>query len=414
MTDPQPDMTLLQLTRLIEEELERNLDRFYWIVAEISELRVDQRGHCYITFVEKDETTQNIAARMSAHCWNFKYAQLQLGFRAATGQQLATGMKILCCVEVEMHSIYSIALNIVDIDANYTLGELSRQRKATIERLKSDGVFDLNKQLPLSKIPNRIAVISSEKAAGYGDFMHQLHDNGYSFRFQTTLYPAIVQGEQAPQSIMHSLELINEQTELYDCVVIIRGGGATSDMNCFDDYQLASYCANFPLPVITGIGHDRDLSVTDMVAYKSLKTPTAVAEWIVARVADQYQILSEFSLQLKQITQIAIDRERQALRLYEAQLAHSVSLNIQKQKYDVEKMSQQIFFHLQQYLINLRQSLQMFEKEISLSDTENIYKRGFSLLTKHDRVIMSSSDITSGDIIKATLPDQSETILQVV
>ncbi len=412
MTDPRQDITLSQLTQAIEACLKETLEPYYWLVAEISELRIDQRGHCYMTFVEKDDKTGNIAARMSAHCWNYRYKQLATDFGNTTGTILSAGMKILCCVEIDMHSVYGISLDVVDIDANYTIGELQRLRQQTIERLKKEGVFESNKKLQLSKIPNRIAVISSEKAAGYDDFMRQLTDNGYGFRFTTRLYPALMQGDNAPLSIINALEKINNDIELYDCIVIIRGGGASSDMNCFDDYELASHCAQIQLPVLTGIGHTRDISVVDMVAYQSLKTPTAVAEWIVEILAEQYTVLYNMANELRLAVKAVINTERQNITILAQQLRHSSQLRIQDEVFALRQLTNELLFAGKSFFAEENQRLQNIEREIAFYEPAKIFSRGYSLLRDDSDIIRSKEQITPEKIITATLPDQSEVRLR--
>lgn len=414
MTEPMQDISLLQLTTIIESELEVNLERFYWIKAEISEVRTDQKGHCYITFIEKDASTGHIAARMSAHCWNFKFKQIHHDFIAATKTPLAVGQKILVCAEVEMHSIYGLSLNILDIDADYTLGELQRQRQQTIERLKATGMFNANRQLKLSAIPNRIAVISSDKAAGYGDFIKQLTQNQWGFKFKTTLYPAIMQGENAAQSIVKALERINEDIELFDCAVIIRGGGATSDLNCFDDFELAAAVMNFPIPVITGIGHDRDISVTDMVAYQQIKTPTAVAEWIISLIEQQYTVVSNIESSLQQALRQATEREKNKLYILRQQIKHMLEIKRQNIGNNFKQSIQQIQFALATQLKLQHQKLNLMQQQIELYNPDNIFKMGYSIIKQKGNIIFSANDLAKGSKITALFPDQSKAELEVI
>lgn len=414
MTEPRQDITLLQLTREIEGKLELHLDSYYWLVAEISEIRVDQKGHCYITFVEKDEKTGRIAARMGAHCWSFKFRQISEGFMLATGAALSQGQEILCCVEVEMHSVYGLSLNILDIDSQYTIGELQRQRQQTIERLKRDGVLTLNRQQRLSKIPNRIAIISSDKAAGYEDFVNQLSENAYGFVFRTRLYGAVMQGENAPHSIISALEGIYADVDSYDCVLIIRGGGATSDLHCFDDYELAFSVANFPLPVITGIGHTRDLSVLDMVAYVSVKTPTAAAAWFIERLTEQLNSLENLALSLQNAVRLRVRGEINKISLAGQEIRHLVAIRRNVVASDIERVRHNAVFAMRAQLSFQRQCLELYVKRLEVYNPERIFRLGYSVI-KHDGLPLTSANgLRHGDKLTAIFADQSEAELEVV
>ena len=270
--------TLFELNRLVRETIECEMPNEYWVEAELSECR-ELRGHCYMELIEKDEQTATPIAKASAKCWASKWILVRPYFERTTGQRLVAGMKVLLKVYPQFHEAFGFSWIVTDIDPTYTLGDMARKRQEIIRQLKEEGVFDLQKELTLPLFCQRIAVISSETAAGYGDFCNQLADNPYGFQFQTQLFPAIMQGEGVEQSIINALERIYDQP--FDCVVIIRGGGATSDMSGFDTLALAEHVANFPLPIITGIGHDRDESILDMVSHTRVKTPTAAAALLI-------------------------------------------------------------------------------------------------------------------------------------
>ena len=262
--------SLSELCQNIEEVLAEEFASTYWVRAEVASLSV--RGHCYMELVEK-ASTKNIAAKVRATCWQQIYGILSPYFEAETGQKLSVGMQVLLEVEVSFHAVYGLSLNIVGIDPTFTLGDMARQRQETIQRLKDDGVMDMQSSLEIPSLPRRIAVISSADAAGYGDFCHQLENNSGGFQFRTQLFTAIMQGEQSAKSIIQSLQQIADEIDKWDIVVIVRGGGASTDLRNFDDYELASHCAQFPLPIIAGIGHTRDISIVDMVVHSSVKTP---------------------------------------------------------------------------------------------------------------------------------------------
>ena len=278
-------LTLYELNCLVREVIECEMPNEYWVEAELSECR-ESRGHCYMELIQKDEQNATPVAKASAKCWASKWMIVRPYFERTTGQQLHAGMKVLLKVYPQFHEAYGFSWIVTDIDPTYTLGDMARKRQEIIRQLKDQGIFDLQKELHLPLFCQRIAVISSQTAAGYGDFCNQLSDNPYGFKFQTRLFPAIMQGEGVEQSIIAALERIfSEYSDFsdhsentvppFDCVVIIRGGGATSDMSGFDTLALAENVANFPLPIITGIGHDRDESILDMVSHTRVKTPTS-------------------------------------------------------------------------------------------------------------------------------------------
>lgn len=282
-------ITLSQLQQRIKSVIEQGLPLPLWVVAEIAECKVNYSGHCYLELVEKTEATDNRAAnsvpkaQARAVIWRSQYAMLSAYFESQTGSRLAAGMKILAKVTVSFHELYGLSLQITDLDPSYTLGEVERQKQLTIKSLQADGVWDCNREVELPTLVQRLAVVSSASAAGYRDFCQELQRSPYAFRH--TLFEAVMQGAAAEESICAALSAIAEREEEFDAVIIIRGGGSTSDLSCFNSYRICSYVAQFPLAVITGIGHDKDVSVADMVAHTPLKTPTAVAAWLDERMA---------------------------------------------------------------------------------------------------------------------------------
>ena len=336
----------------------------YWVQAEIASISV-RGGHCYLDLVEK--SVSGIVAKMRATIWANVYALLRPYFHEETGTDLQVGMQVLVEATVDFHAVYGLSLNITNIDPTYTIGDLAKQRQETIAKLLADGVMDMNKSLALPTIVRRIAVISSESAAGYGDFRHQLEDGGY--RFETTLFPAIMQGEHAPKSIIAALDTIANHEEEWDAVVIIRGGGATTDLTCFDDYNLCNHCAQFPLPIITGIGHTKDVSVLDMVSFAPLKTPTAVAQYFVDGRLTQAQRLRDLEQRLRRIAE-----------------------NI---------------------LLVRRHKIELLTQRLAMCSPERIYKMGYSLVTAGSKVIRSASDLQAGEVITTHFLDgEKEAIVQ--
>ena len=364
--------TLSELCSCIDEALSMELNDTYWVRAEIASLT--ERGHCYMELVEKAKNNA-IAAKLRATCWQHVYHLLSAYFANETGQTLAVGMQVLLQVEVSFHAVYGLSLNVVGIDPTFTLGNLARQRQLTIQRLQEDGVMDLQRSLPLPLLPRRVAVISAADAAGYGDFCHQLQSNSGGFRFHTQLFPAVMQGEQSPASIIAALQQIADTTDLYDLVVIVRGGGATTDLRNFDDYSLAFHCANFPLPIIAGIGHTRDVSVVDMVVHTSVKTPTAAAEWLIAAMQAQADRLGELQLRLQRVVQMAV----------------------RKQHSKLDALWQSLRFATQRRLHRQRTQLEFWEKTIALHSPERIYRMGYSLTTVNGKIVKSINDVKAGD-----------------
>ena len=309
-------LSLFELQRQVKNHLDETFPMPVWVIAEISEMTVNRSGHCYLDLVETEPGTDTVIARCRATIWSYTFRMLKPYFETSTGQVFTEGLKVLLQAKVEYHEVYGISLNIRDIDPVYTLGDLARQRREIIRRLQEDGVFEMNKELELPLVPQKIAVISSPTAAGLQDFMDQLHNNLHQFVFYTKLFPAVMQGNEAPRSIMDALDLIYEYEEFFDAVVIIRGGGAQLDLACFDQYELAFHVAQFPLPVITGIGHDKDDTVIDLVAHTRMKTPTAVAEFLIGGALRFSEELKELE---KHFTEIVSDQlEDNKLQLNEA------------------------------------------------------------------------------------------------
>ena len=372
--------SLKELCDWIQEIVENDLPNRYWVCAEIASMSV--RGHCYMELVEKAENGI-LAAKVRATCWSNVYHLLSAYFLQETGQSLHTGLQVMLEVSVEYHAVYGLSLNVWNIDPTYTLGDLAKQRQATIQQLTEDGVMDLQKALQIPSLPRRVAVISSADAAGYGDFCDQLKHNRFGFKFHVQLYPAVVQGDTAARSIVQALNSIAALEEEWDVVIIIRGGGASTDMSCFDDYNLASHCAQFPLPIIAGIGHTRDVSVVDMVVHTSVKTPTAAAEWLIERVAEQVERVGSLMLRLQRATQNAVSREKNRLLLYE----------------------QQIFNAVRGKAVRERGKLDLWMKTIELHSPERIFKMGYSLTMVNGKMVRSQSEVNEGDVLETHLHD---------
>ena len=292
---PENHLTLFELNGLIKGSIKQAFPDAFWMVAEISELKVNSNGHCYLELVEKDTESETMKARARATIWSSVFRMIRPYFETTVRTALSPGLKIMVKASVEFHELYGLSLNITDIEPAYTLGEMAKQKQDVIDRLIREGVFDLNKQQELPRLPRKIAVISSRTAAGYGDFHDQLLHNPYGYKFYVRLFPAIMQGEEAEESIVTAMEKVFRYEDFFDALVIIRGGGSQSDLSCFNGYWLASNIAQFSLPVLTGIGHEQDETVADMVAHTRLKTPTAVAEFLLAKFQEEDSFLFELS-----------------------------------------------------------------------------------------------------------------------
>jgi exodeoxyribonuclease VII large subunit len=371
-------LSLIELNKLIQDTIKTNLEPSYWIVAEIGELTVTQKGHCYLELLQNEQN--NVVAKVRATIWSYTYRNLSTWFQGITGQPLAEGMKILANVKINLHELYGFSLNIQDIDASYTIGERERIRQEIINKLVSDGVFDMNKELALPLVPQKVAVISSPTAAGYGDFIQHLEENQYGYRVDTTLYDAVMQGSEAPESIINALHKINT-ADIYDIVVLIRGGGSQQDLACFDNYELSAHLAQFPLPVITGIGHERDESIADLVAHTKLKTPTAVAEFILQGISsfeilviDEATKISKMATFILQQASIKMINTGAAIRM---QAQTVVSNNV----HWLDTIKEGIKHKVSQQIKEQVSKIERYEAQHIILNPENVFKRGYTFST---------------------------------
>ncbi|MBQ8520993.1 MAG: exodeoxyribonuclease VII large subunit, partial [Bacteroides sp.] len=288
-------LSLYELNNLVKQSIRKNLPDTYWVQAELSDVRSNYSGHCYLEFVQKDASGNHLIAKARGTIWSNVYKMLKPYFEQETGQAFASGIKVLVRVSVEFHELYGHSLTVTDIDPTYTVGDMVRKRREILRQLEEEGVLHMNKELEMPLLPQRIAVVSSATAAGYGDFCNQLEHNPYGLVFYPKLFPAIMQGDRVEESVIGALNTIYAQLDAWDVVVIIRGGGATSDLSGFDTYDLAANCAQFPLPIITGIGHERDDTVIDAVAHTRVKTPTAAAEYLIAQMYESALTLEDYA-----------------------------------------------------------------------------------------------------------------------
>ena len=400
-------LSLRQLNLMVRDAIETALPDEYWVEAELSECR-ENSGHCYMELIEKDERSNTPVARASAKCWRQTWMMVKPYFERTTGQPLRAGMKVLLKVYAQFHEAYGFSWIVSDIDPTYTLGDMARKRQEIIRQLKEEGVFDLQRELCLPTFAKRIAVISAQHAAGYGDFLRQLEDNEYGFRFEVTLFPAIMQGEQVEQSVIAALNQIYATVPVgsptglpsFDCVVILRGGGATADLSGFDTLALAENVAQFPIPIITGIGHDRDESILDMVSHTRVKTPTAAAAFLIDHLrrvweriinaeASVNQYVSEhLRYQQQRISQLAtliptlalrrLSDSRHRIEMTESRLPVAIERRLSDQKHRIERLSI---------------LLQGFDPQLLL-------KRGYSITLHNGKAVRDPSLLEAGDEIE--------------
>ena len=401
-----------------------------WICADLSDVNI-RGGHCYLELLEKDERTGATVAKMRGIIWANRFAYLRQKFLQVTGQDLRSGMKVMLEVSVNYHEQYGISLIITDIDPSYTLGDMERLRREILTRLKAEGIIDMNKQLEFPAVPQRIAIVSAAGAAGYGDFMNQLHNNAYGLQFYTCLFPAVMQGKETVASVTAALDRINRHIDLFDCVVIIRGGGSTSDLNSFDDYNLAAHVAQFPLPVVVGIGHERDVTILDYVACRRVKTPTAAAELLIgcgvealARIDElretivsiAREYITEAQLQMQYLTSTIplvagniVERNRTRLQ----HIMQIVPLTAQSR---IAQGNERLLFFLKQMqqasaqtIMREKMRLTAIYEKVQILSPQNTLRRGYSLTTVNGHAVTDASQLAAGDTITTHLANGTVT-----
>lgn len=392
-------MTLLELNGMVRTTLERGMRDEYWVEAELAEAR-ETRGHCYMELVQKDSLSNTPVAKASAKCWKQTWMLIQPYFERTTGQPLRAGMKVLLRVYPNFHEAYGFSWIVTDIDPTFTVGDLARRRQEIIAALKAQGIFDMNRQLELPMFAQRIAVISSQTAAGYGDFCNQLNDNPYGFRFQTTLFPAVMQGEGVELSVIAALERIYEEVDNYDCVVIIRGGGATSDMSGFDTLALAENVAQFPLPVITGIGHDRDESVLDMVACIRVKTPTAAAVYLVSHLLKVSDLIDNMNERMVRCATMRIEMQKMRLARLSERLPSVFSLVKVKREAHLDALNSRLITSVRQFFDRQAHRLDMLGQRAAALDPKLLLSRGYSITIHNGKAVRDKDTLKPGDEIE--------------
>ena len=413
-------LTLYELNSLVRETIEEELHQEYWVEAELSEVR-EVRGHCYMQLVQYDRSEEGgkrkryentPIAQASAKCWQSSWQLLRPYFEKETGQRLHAGMKVLLQVYANFHENYGFSWIVTDIDPTYTMGDMARKRQEIIRVLKDEGVFDLQKELPLPLFCQRIAVISSANAAGYGDFVNQLENNEYGFQFHTRLFPAVMQGEDVEKSVIAALEQIfrgsggteargNENT--FDCVVIIRGGGATADLSGFDTLALAENVANFPLPIITGIGHERDESILDMVSHTRVKTPTAAAAFLIDHLKEVLEVLNDAQERITRYAQQKLSTLDAQLSVVAEAIPRLFSVVKTRQDARLDSMQEKMTMLIERRLETEQHRIQLVSEKVKSLDPTLLLRRGYSITLHNGKVVKDVSVLNTGDELETRL-----------
>ena len=429
--DRSPDkqaLSLVELNQRIRMTLEQAFPDTYWVRAEMSDVRENgASGHCYLEFIEKDPRSGQLLAKVRGAIWAKTFRLLKPYFEMETGQRFVSGLKVLVRVTVDFHELYGLSLTVVDIDPAYTLGDMARKRLEIIRQLQEEGVFELNKELPLPLLPRRIALISSPTAAGYEDFVNQLTHNRAGYPFYVKLFPALMQGERTEESVIAALDRIYAHQELFDVVALLRGGGATSDLNSFDSYLLAANCAQFPLPILTGIGHERDDTVVDLVAHTRLKTPTAVAEFLIARMDQAAQTVEELQQTMTQSASVRLLQEKQRLQSYTTRfpalvgqrmernrtLLHQLGAKlptmaqgfVERKRAMVDRLAMQLRNATTTHLAEKQRFLQLQEQFVRMASPDYILRRGYSLTLREGKIIKRAEELQAGEELTTRFMD---------
>lgn len=398
-------LTLSELNRRVKDAIHDHLPETYWMRAETSDVRRNRNGHCYLEFIEKDSVTQSIIAKARGVIWSNVFQMLSAYFENETGQQFVSGINVLVRVSVEFHELYGYSLTVVDIDPSFTLGEIARNRQLILKQLEEEGVLALNRELELPELANRVAVISSPTAAGYEDFCNQLENNRGGGVFYTKLFPAIMQGDRSEASTIAALERVFQYRDLFDAVAIIRGGGASSDLSCFDSYLLATNVAQFPLPVISGIGHERDVTVLDIVAHTRAKTPTAVAEFFIAHLNKTATELVNLEEKVISQSESRLIKEQTDLLSLSKELVHQSTLMVQREISVVQQLSGKMRYGVRHLLQHQSHILETREQFIQMVSPENVLKRGYTLTLKNGKIVTSLHDLSVGNTIETRFRD---------
>lgn len=396
-------LSLYDLNALVRRSMEQCLPDEYWIQAELSDVRTNSTGHCYLEFIQKDPRSNALIAKARGTVWANVFRLLKPYFEEATGQTFASGIKVLVQVTVNFHELYGYSLTVQDIDPTYTLGDMARRRKEILNQLEEEGVLNLNKELEIARLPQRIAVISSPTAAGYGDFCHQLQSNSRGFYFYTELFPALMQGDRVEESVLAALDNVNARLPEFDVVVIIRGGGAASDLSGFDTYLLAAACAQFPLPIITGIGHERDDTVLDSVVHTRVKTPTAAAEFLIESMNNAADELDTLTVRLQESVRNRLMEEQRKLVSYKNRIPSAAYRRLSGAKLSLLTARKDIVQVVTSSVSRHRHRLELLQQRLTDASPEKQLARGYSITLKDGKVVKDTALIQEGDSVTTRL-----------
>ncbi len=396
-------LSLYDLNALVRRSIAQCLPDEFWVQAELSDVRTNSTGHCYLEFIQKDPRSNNLIAKARGTIWTNVFRLLKPYFEEATGQAFASGIKVLVQVTVSFHELYGYSLTVQDIDPTYTLGDMARRRKEILKQLEEEGVLSLNKELEIPRLPQRIAVISSPTAAGYGDFCHQLQNNPRGFYFYTELFPALMQGDRVEESVLSALDKVNARLTEFDVVVIIRGGGATSDLSGFDTYLLAASCAQFPLPIITGIGHERDDTVLDSVAHTRVKTPTAAAEFLIETMNNAADELGLLAARLQESVRSLLSQQQRKLVTYKNRIPSSAYRRISNAKLTLLTAKKDIAQVVTSSLSRQRHRLELLQQRLMDASPEKQLARGYSITLKDGKIVKNAEELQTDDEIVTRL-----------
>lgn len=393
----QPPLSLYELNAWVKRSLHACLPDTCWVQAELSDVRTNYSGHCYLEFVQKDAKGGNLIAKARGTIWSNVFKMLKPYFEQETGQAFVAGIKVLVRVSVDFHELYGYSLTVTDIDPTYTVGDMARRRREILRQLEEEGVVNLNKELEMPVLPQRVAVISSPTAAGYGDFCNQLEHNPYGFDFRIQLFPAVMQGDRVEESVIAALDAVYAQPDDWDVVVIIRGGGATSDLSGFDTYPLAANCAQFPLPIITGIGHERDDTVIDSVAHTRVKTPTAAAEYLIARMLEASDRLDEWAYRLQESVRTRLLDERRRIENLRRRIPGVAARRIAGAEYALRSARRDMAQAVRTCLTAGHHQLELLQQRLQDALPEKQLARGYSITLYRGKAVKDASALKPGD-----------------
>ncbi len=392
-------LTLFELNSLVRDVLEGNFDDEYWVTGELSDVSTPAfGGHFYGELVQKDEESDRIVAKARITCWARNYNMIRLRFQKEAGETLRKGLQVKLLVKVSFHEQYGYSLNVIDIDSTFTLGDLAKRRREILLQLEKDGILHDNQSLPLPRLLRRIAVVSSATAAGYGDFCNHLEQNDYGFHFDVQLFPAVMQGQQAPESIIAALQdVVSAGT--FDLVAIIRGGGASSDLSDFDSYKLAACIAMYPLPVLTGIGHERDETVLDYVAHTRVKTPTAAAAFIIEHQAQEATMLDDLYQRITHAAKEQIQHEKGRLERHEALLPLLFTNMFRDWQVKLTLLHQRIVTAVDRRIMTEKHGLQLLKQRLEALDPMLLLRRGYSITTCRGKIVRDIKSLSEGEVL---------------